>query len=638
MPKSIYSTSVSSHSHSASSEDSFCLSSNYCTSVSDAQEQGPTDSLPEVGIKPTDNCSEISDSRSPFANTVEFSPQPPLFKQASLLSNPTNAIYSFDWTNSTVASSEDFAPDNPLFDLTKMNPDPNEQGQVDQRCVPPTLPPPTLWSTFTHKDTFAAYIAAQGLDSENPAPFLTTEPVRAPKAELELNKNYANMQLITDSNYAPHRIYHNCSWHWVTDVLLCDANLPVPFKSNLISSCSDVWNRSGPPGRSNFRNLPDLADAIETESWLNYLGNTFGDLHGLIECSKPSEDPDAPGRVNLKALGDRSFDCEGSDKPLDKGLLKRKPDIVVIDRRFRDHVDKSVRMGWPLVQALIEISSDPRRSYTATVKNYLQKAANVFEAQLHRRYILGFVLLGKAPDITFYFIYVDRVGAIITQPVLLVDFNSFNFARVIFALTFGNDSLLGMDIFVTFDRFTGKPQSVTVGGQNFRIITQIFVSPYLFSRGTRVYIVADDNGQFHILKDSWVLSDHTSSEIDNIKKISRMVETSPNLPPSFRALCPRFVAGDDKIYCTDDPRNQLSSLCVGRTRRRIVTGPIGDPITSYSSRVELLQSFIDITQRRFLHSSMYFNVANASFNRTRFHIQHVWSSPWRCFHKQYRHR
>ncbi|KJA13936.1 hypothetical protein HYPSUDRAFT_150995 [Hypholoma sublateritium FD-334 SS-4] len=154
-----------------------------------------------------------------------------------------------------------------------------------------------------------------------------------------------------------------------------------------------------------------------------------------------------------------------------------------------------------------------------------------------------------------------------------------------------------MDPLVTFDRFTGKPLKVMVDGQEFTVITQIFASPYLFSRGTRVYIVADKGQKFHILKDSWVQSNHASSEVDNIQKISRMVEEAEGLTELFRALCPRFVAGDNDICSTDTPRDSLTSLCIGRTRRRIVSGPIGDPITSYRSRVELLQAFIDIANQ-----------------------------------------
>ena len=231
---------VSSHSHSSSSKDSFCLSSNYCTSLSDSQTHEPTDSLPKPGREPTRSDLKLSDSKPLPAPNVGFS-QLPVFKPPQL-ANPSNTIYSLDWTNSAVTSIESFEPDNPLFDLTTMDPDLNapQRKTVNHRCVPPTLPAPMLWSTFTHNEEFAEYIAAQGLCSQYPAPFQTTEQVPAPKGELELNKDYANMQLITDSNCAPHRIHHQCSWHWVTDFLLRDANLPVPFNSDLVSSHEDI--------------------------------------------------------------------------------------------------------------------------------------------------------------------------------------------------------------------------------------------------------------------------------------------------------------------------------------------------------------------------------------------------------------
>lgn len=65
-------------------------------------------------------------------------------------------------------------------------------------------------------------------------------------------------------------------------------------------------------------------------------------------------------------------------------------------------------------------------------------------------------------------------------------------------------------------------------------------------------------------------------------------------------LYPRFVAGENRVDDTDEPRGMLHSEAIGRIRRRIVTGPIGDPITSYRSRVECLQALIDVVDREYL--------------------------------------
>ncbi|KAF9473244.1 hypothetical protein BDN70DRAFT_789678, partial [Pholiota conissans] len=156
---------------------------------------------------------------------------------------------------------------------------------------------------------------------------------------------------------------------------------------------------------------------------------------------------------------------------------------------------------------------------------------------------------------------------------------------------------------VTIDRFTGDPQSVVVDGQEFTIITEVFISPYLFGRGTRVYVVRDRHGLFHILKDSWILSTHPDSEIQHIKAISDAVQAA-DLSTRLQILCPRFVAGEDSVDNTEEARDLAAGMAPARIRRRIITGPIGDPITSFRSRVECLQALLDIVdQLKFLNEN-----------------------------------
>ncbi|KJA22489.1 hypothetical protein HYPSUDRAFT_122095, partial [Hypholoma sublateritium FD-334 SS-4] len=146
---------------------------------------------------------------------------------------------------------------------------------------------------------------------------------------------------------------------------------------------------------------------------------------------------------------------------------------------------------------------------------------------------------------------------------------------------------------VTIDRFNGNPLSVVVDGHTFTFITEIFNSPFLFSRGTRVFVVQDENEHYHILKDSWILVSHNVSEIENLKIISEKAQEE-DVDPRLRALLPRFIAGDDNVDQTSRNRDMLPVGHTHRQRRRIVTGPIGDPITSYCSRIECLQAFVDI--------------------------------------------
>lgn len=122
----------------------------------------------------------------------------------------------------------------------------------------------------------------------------------------------------------------------------------------------------------------------------------------------------------------------------------------------------------------------------------------------------------------------------------------------------------------------------------FTFVKEIHTSPYLFSRGTHVFIVKDAYDQHHIFKDLWILASHAISEIHNlqlyIKKVSKVGVEAFRFPH----LTPRFIAGDNHVNDTDATRGLVTKLEAARIHCHIVTGPIGDPITSYLLRIECI--------------------------------------------------
>lgn len=224
---------------------------------------------------------------------------------------------------------------------------------------------------------------------------------------------------------------------------------------------------------------------------------------------------------------------------------------------------------------------------------------------------------------------VDRGGAVATEPTDIKGFDAHLLARIIYAFIFGSDKLLGMDPNVEIDHVTGAPMRIRVDTQWFTVLKAIHISPVLCSRGTRVYIVKDeDKKQYHMLKDSWVLHSHAqeNSEIQHLSHISAQAKTkllleltkdqgfshsakekmSSDSVKALRSylLRPRYIAGDENVADTNTPRHDGTWVQVyPRVRRRAVYGPIGDPITSYRSRVECLQAFIDIVDGKGLTRS-----------------------------------
>lgn len=276
------------------------------------------------------------------------------------------------------------------------------------------------------------------------------------------------------------------------------------------------------------------------------------------------------------------------------------PDIVLLDADYRERVDPEIRISWSVVQSFIEITAQEHRSYSEHKRSVLTKASNIFHAQIHRQFVIAIVIWGKLPNLHYICFFVDRAGGVSSQSMDMQGHGALAFARLIVGMRYGGDELLGHDLKITINRLTGLPLSVFVGAQEFFFVTEIFNSPFLFGRGTKVFIVKDKHDVHFILKDSWILTVYNISEVNNLQKINeaaREVGTDPRL----QALLPKLIVGDNDVANTSVLRGILPSDPEGsiRQRRRFVTGPIGDPITTYCSRVECIQAFIDIADRKY---------------------------------------
>jgi hypothetical protein len=56
---------------------------------------------------------------------------------------------------------------------------------------------------------------------------------------------------------------------------------------------------------------------------------------------------------------------------------------------------------------------------------------------------------------------------------------------------------------------------------------------------------------------------------------------------------PRFIVGEEIGDSTKARRGRLTDTPPDRVHRRVVTGPVGDPLTSFRSREEFVQVLLD---------------------------------------------
>ncbi|KJA25531.1 hypothetical protein HYPSUDRAFT_134549 [Hypholoma sublateritium FD-334 SS-4] len=157
---------------------------------------------------------------------------------------------------------------------------------------------------------------------------------------------------------------------------------------------------------------------------------------------------------------------------------------------------------------------------------------------------------------------------------------------------------------MTVDLLSGNVTSIRVREQQFTVVKHIHASLVLFGRGTHVFLVQDKDGQHHILKDAWLLVDHGISEVQVLSQIHQILEkdTSEDAK-AYRTLHSRYVTGEELGDSTNERRGRLTNKPPDRVHRRVVTGPVGDPLTTFRSRQEFVQVILDCVKwLDFLHN------------------------------------
>ncbi|KAF8968353.1 hypothetical protein BDZ97DRAFT_1655208 [Flammula alnicola] len=144
------------------------------------------------------------------------------------------------------------------------------------------------------------------------------------------------------------------------------------------------------------------------------------------------------------------------------------------------------------------------------------------------------------------------------------------------------------------DILSGNVTSIRAGDQEFDVVKHIHSSLVLFGRGTHVFIVRAKDGRCHILKDAWLLVDHGISEITILSQINDILNNdSSEDAQAYRSMHPRFIVGQELGDSTRARRGRLTDTPPDRVHRRVVTGPVGDPLTSFRSRVEFVKVILD---------------------------------------------
>lgn len=182
----------------------------------------------------------------------------------------------------------------------------------------------------------------------------------------------------------------------------------------------------------------------------------------------------------------------------------------------------------------------------------------------------------------------DRAG-IVLSTVGDIEQDSYTLFRIIIALMFGDDELVGYDKSMQHGQHS-EIVSIMAGGLEYTVKKKLFLSEVMRGRATQCWHV-EREGEQYVIKDSWVQVGRASNEIDLLQEMDD-VDGVPNL-----------IWGGD-VLLSDGTVDSTAMNRVGlqyseeRVHRRLVMQPVAERIQTFNSKRELISVLIDIVNSK----------------------------------------
>ena len=357
------------------------------------------------------------------------------------------------------------------------------------------------------------------------------------------------------------------------------------FYTALSQTTTNIHGGPCPPlydKRTRSLNKPAGYSEQHLADWLNLLSKVMGEVHGT-----PS--------TRMWSQRSRNRSPVGSNIP-------RKPDLVLVNKSYDDVLNTNfdLVLDWCFIQAIAEVSAEKktpsRLIHTINAKSYL-----MLQCQVNRRFVVSLSFTG---DNNFTLTLTDREGQLRWYQMPIFENRKHHdvFFHVFSFLMFGEDSDIGLDPNFKLNDF-GKLLEIVVDEKHFVVEKLVYELSCIVGRATRVWIVKYDNKRY-VLKDSWIQDHHVDSEIDILQRMTQLTTKHDDIKDSV----PRFVCGGDikidgLLDCTGRYRKDLKGWPESqRIHRRIVSSPVGEPITSFRSKKEFIQAIISILKGALLCS------------------------------------
>lgn len=375
---------------------------------------------------------------------------------------------------------------------------------------------------------------------------------------------------------------------WIRDTL---------FANVIPSNFREVFFRSGAWKNLQFKKTPEFTEE-GMQDWLTKLTDRLG---------KAFKKTPPKGTPPITYPSNRGWSKVAATSAPTGGTQSRKPDLILLDSEICAKSEKKeVKPGWAVIKAFAEVTQNQHAVFTNILKNIVEKAYLMFESQPYRRFVIALAFIKKDNIPTWTLVFVDRSGVISTGQFGFTSLNGITLAMVIYCLSFGGLHGIGIDESMILCKSTGVITHIIVVGQTptsgkkkvkriFQVIRPLHNVAQLSGRATHVWLVRR-KGEYYVLKDSWPLRSKPFSEIRHLMKINQTILKDPIMREKLKHTYPVLIIGQEFEDDTGLFRAELDDTIFARVHRRIVTKPIGDPLTSFNSKFELCSVLCDVVE------------------------------------------
>jgi hypothetical protein len=395
------------------------------------------------------------------------------------------------------------------------------------------------------------------------------------------------------ADHIAHEINHqrpNAPQTWIREVLFGEA-LPQNFRE--VFRNSPAWNNSS----EKFRLMPKTFTEEGMQEWLNTIADILGVAFRTVTKTSGGE--------TLHPTFERSWSKRTANSPPTGGTQSRKPDLTLFDRTIcSTFKGKENRPGWALIKAFAEVTQ-LTNTFSTVVQNIVEKAYLMFESQPFRRYVIALGFFGQPQAAKWALVLVDRSGVVSSSKFPLQGPGGVTLAQVLYCLSFARPHHIGIDETMTICKLTGIVTHITVTGETptskegktvtriFEIVRCLHSTAQVSGRATHVWLVRR-KGRYYVLKDSWPLKSKPFSEIRHLLTINQTIMNDKDMCDTLKHTYPVLVVGQELGDSTELRRLEIPDKPLPRVHRRIVTKPIGDPLTSFRSKFELCNVLCDV--------------------------------------------